>query len=67
MVQPLTAAQLEEQPVTYTALLQGLGQATFSEIETVLAEREQVAPEPGLTPEVIKALKERQLANSDQP
>lgn len=58
-----TAAQ---QRASFTALLQSLGQASFDEIEAVLAEREVVEPEAGLNPEVIMRLRER-LANKQQP
>ncbi len=43
--------------INSTALLQNLGRASFDEIEQALAEREQVEPEEGLTPEVIQAIK----------
>lgn len=39
-----------QQRASFTALLESLGQATSEEIETVLAEREEVEPEEGLTP-----------------
>jgi uncharacterized protein YpbB len=58
-VQPVSDAQAAQQRMAYTALLQSLGRATFSEIETVLAERERVKPEKGLTPEIVQALKSR--------
>lgn len=58
-VQAASDAQIAQQQAVYTALLQSLGQSTFDEIEAVLAEREKVKPEEGLTPEVIKALKRR--------
>lgn len=50
---------IREQRATYNALLQGLGQASFEEIETVLAERESADPEEGLTPEVVERLRQR--------
>ena len=58
-VQAASDAQITQQQAAYTALLQSLGQATFGEIEAVLAGREKVQPEEGLTPEVVKALKSR--------
>lgn len=58
-VQPVPDAQISQQQAAYTALLQSLGQTTFGEIETMLAEREKVKPEKGLTPESVKALKSR--------
>ena len=50
---------IAEQKASYTALLQSLGQASFDEIAQVLAERVQVEPEEGLTPEVVRAIKRR--------
>ena len=58
-VQPVPDAAVTQQQMAYTALLQSLGQTTFSEIETVLAGREKIKPEKGLTSEVVKALKSR--------
>lgn len=58
-VQPLPETRLAEQQAAYTALLQNLGQASFSEIEQTLAAREKVEPDKGLTPEVVNALKKR--------
>jgi uncharacterized protein YpbB len=48
-----------QQRASYTALLQSLGQASFEEIEAVLAEREEVEPEEGLGAEAVKRLRER--------
>jgi len=36
-----------------------VGQASFDEIEAALAEREQVAPEVGLSPKVVERLQGR--------
>ncbi len=58
-VQPVPEVKADKQQVAYTALLQSLGQASFSEIEKALTERDKVKPEKGLTPEVVKALKNR--------
>jgi len=46
----------------FSVLLQNLGQASFSEIEQVLQERETVASEAGLTPEIVQRLRQR-MAN----
>ena len=51
--------QIIQTQAAYTALLQSPGSSTCREIEVVMAEREQVAPEEGLTPEVVQALKNR--------
>ncbi len=58
-VQPLPEKAVAEQRAAYTALLQGLGQASFDEIERVMDERESVDPEEGLSPEVVKKLRNR--------
>lgn len=48
-----------QQRVTFTALLQNLGQAPSDEIEKVMARREQTAPERGLSPKIIRRLRRR--------
>jgi predicted HicB family RNase H-like nuclease len=58
-VQPTPEAVVAEQRAAFTALLQQLGQASFSEVQAALAEREPVEPETGLTPEVIQRLRTR--------
>jgi hypothetical protein len=52
-------SEANEQRAAYTALLHNLGEATFEEIESVMKEREKVAPEKELSPEVIKQLQKR--------
>lgn len=56
-VQAVPEAALQEQRAAYNALLQSLGSASFEEIEAVLADREAVDPEPGLTPAVVAQLR----------
>ena len=58
LVEAVPEKAIEEQRVSFNALLERLGQATFEEIEAVLAEREEVEPEEGLTPEVVERLRE---------
>ena len=65
-VQAVPEQAVAQQRASFTALLQSLGQASFDEIEAVLAEREVVEPEAGLNPEVIARLQER-VANKRQP
>lgn len=48
-----------QQRAAFTALLQSLGQASFEEIEKVMAEREEVEPERGLSPKMVKRLQRR--------
>jgi hypothetical protein len=65
-VQAVPAQAVAQQRASFTALLQSLGQASFDEIEALLAEREVVEPEAGLNPEVLIRLRER-LADKQQP
>ena len=58
-VQTIAEGQIKEQRAAYTALLLGLGQTTFDEIEKALTGREKVKPEKVLTPAALKALKSR--------
>ena len=58
-VQPIADGAIKEQRAAHSALLQGLGQSTFAEVEQALADREKAKPEKGLTPEVVNALKRR--------
>ena len=61
-VQAAPERAVAEQRASYTALLESLGQASFEEIEAVMAEREAVAPEAGLSPEIALRLRERLTA-----
>jgi len=47
------------QQKAFAALLKELGQASPTEIDLVLAERERVEPEPDLSPEVIERVQQR--------
>lgn len=58
-VQALPEKEIAQQRAAYTALLQSLGQASFAEIEQVLAEREVVELEGGLNPKIVRRLQER--------
>jgi hypothetical protein len=58
-VQPLPEQAVAVQRAAFTALLQHLGQASFAQVEAVLAERESVEPEPGLTADVLQHLQTR--------
>ena len=57
-------AYVIQERAAYVALLQSLGRATMREIEAAMAERDQVEPEEGLTPEVVQALKKRIKAHN---
>lgn len=58
-VQAVPEQEATRQRASFIALLQNLGQASFGEIEAVLAEREPAEGEPGLSPEVTMRLRER--------
>jgi len=58
-VQPVSEQAIQEQRASYSALLNSLGTATFTEVEEVLSEREETEPEPGLSPEIIKRMQQR--------
>jgi hypothetical protein len=55
---------IAEQKAVYAALLQNLGQASFEQIQQVLDDREEVAAEDGLTPELLQSLQSK--INSQQ-
>lgn len=58
-VQAVPEQEVAQQQASYTALLQSLGQASFDEIEAVLAEREPAELEYGLSRERVARLQER--------
>jgi hypothetical protein len=58
-VQAVPEKEMAQQRASFTALLQNLGQASFDEIKSVLAERESIEAEPGLSPEIATRLRER--------
>ena len=49
----------DSQQAAFAALLEKLGRASFGEIRAVLDEREPVAPESGLNPDVVARLQQR--------
>ena len=55
-VRATSDSEVAKQRADFATLLENLGQASFSEIAKALQEREIVAPEPGLTPEVVARL-----------
>ena len=50
-------AEIEQQQF-FQALFQQLGQASLTQIESALAEREMVEPEPELSPQTIARLQQ---------
>lgn len=61
-----TKKEIIKQRTDFNALLQSLGQASFAEIEKIMQEREIVEPEAGLSPEVVKRLKNKIAAKRKQ-
>jgi hypothetical protein len=62
-VQRLSEETVAQQHTQFSALLQALDQASPTTLPATLAAREQVEPEPALTPEVVTRLRAR-LANA---
>jgi len=58
-VKAVSEKEIEQQRRDFANLLQGLGQATFEEIEQVMQKREKGEAEEGLSPEVIQRLKNK--------
>jgi predicted HicB family RNase H-like nuclease len=52
-------SEVEQQQQAFQLLIEQLGQASSSEVESVLAAREQVEPEAELSPEIIDRLQEK--------
>ncbi|MDY7079764.1 MAG: toxin-antitoxin system HicB family antitoxin [Chloroflexota bacterium] len=59
MVIPVPEEAVRQQREAFAALLENLGQASSAEIKRVLDERDKVATEPGLDPEVASRLRQR--------
>jgi len=58
-VQAVTACEITQQRTDFSVLLQQLGMASFDEIEKILEDRDTVAPEAGLTKEILEQLQNR--------
>jgi predicted HicB family RNase H-like nuclease len=58
-VQTISKAEVEQQQQAFKALVQKLGQASSTEIESALAERERVEPEAELSSEIVTRLREK--------
>jgi uncharacterized protein YPO0396 len=58
-IQVVPKAEVEQQKQAFQSLLKQLGQAAPSEIESVLAAREQVDAEAELNPDAVARLQER--------
>lgn len=59
IVQTVPERAVVQQRASFTALLQSLGQASFSEIEATMLEREEVELDAGLSPEVVTQVRKR--------
>ncbi len=58
-LQVVTELKVEQQQQAFQLLKKQLGQASSSEIESVLANREQVEPEVGLSADVVARIQEQ--------
>ena len=59
--------EVAQQQTQFTALLRDLGQAPPEAIRAVLAARDQVEPEPDLTPDTVAQLRVRLAATAYDP
>ena len=58
-VQSVPEESVRQQEASFAALLQSLGEASFEQIGTLMAERGEVEPESELTPEMVVRLQQR--------
>ena len=58
-VQTVPEEILRQQEASFAALLQTLGKASFEQIHDLMAEREEVEAEPGLTPDIVQKLQQK--------
>lgn len=58
-VRSISKAQVREQQQEFEILIQKLGQASSSEIDLLLAERERVEPEADLSSEIVARIREQ--------
>ena len=52
----LPETAVAQQPADFSVLLQGLGQVPSEEVKKILADREEVQPEPDLNPDAVRRL-----------
>ena len=57
LVPEFSKEAIAQQRAGFDALLQNLGQASTEQLDKVLAQREQTAPERGLNPKLIKRVR----------
>jgi hypothetical protein len=58
-VHELPEEAVTQQQTAFTTLLQNLGHASFDQIEKVMAQREEITPERGLSPKIVSRLRKR--------
>jgi predicted HicB family RNase H-like nuclease len=58
-IQIAPEVEVEQQQQAFQLLIKQLGQASFTEIKSILATREQIEPEAELSSEVVARLQER--------
>jgi predicted HicB family RNase H-like nuclease len=58
-VHEFSEGAVTQQRGAFDALLQSLGQASSEQVEKVLARREQTTPERGLSPRIVKRVRQR--------
>jgi predicted HicB family RNase H-like nuclease len=58
-VQEFSEEAVTQQRGTFDALRQSLGQASPEQVKKVLAQREQIRPERGLSPKIVKRVQKR--------
>lgn len=59
IVHEFSEGAVAQQRAAFDALLQNLGQASPDKIDKALTQREQIAPERGLSPKIIKRVRRR--------
>ena len=57
--QAVPDAEVEQQQQAFQLLIKQLGQASSAEIQSILATREQIEPEPDLSSDAVARLQER--------
>ncbi len=58
-IQPISEEVVAQQRAAFAALQNSLGQASSEEVERVMVEREEVEPEKGLSPKLVRRLQRR--------
>ncbi|AGF53563.1 unknown protein (plasmid) [Synechocystis sp. PCC 6803] len=64
LVKPVLSEDIEKQQASFLSLLNNLGTATSEDIQLVLEEREIVASEDELTPDIVAQFQQKIKTNS---